>query len=258
MMDYGLQGKTALVTGGSSGLGTAICEELAKEGVNVVLQYRSASKEDKVFRFIEELNEKYSGTSMAVKGDMQSSEDVHFIFDTAVDKYKQLDILVNNAGVWPQAFVKDMEEKDFERTLKINLQSPFILCKRMINHLMDEGRKGKIINIVSQAAFHGSTSGHAHYAASKAGLVTFTVSLAREVAKNGINVNAVAPGIMRTPMVTGGLSDEEINRRYMNRIPIGRVAEPEEVAYAVTYLASNKSDYITGATIDVTGGMLMR
>lgn len=257
-MDFGLQGKTALVTGGSSGLGMAICEELAKEGVNVVLQYRSKSKEESVLRFVEELNQKYSGTSMAVRGDLERSEDVHFIFDKAVENYKKLDILVNNAGIWPQAYVKDMTEKDFERTIKINLQSPFVLCKRMINHLIDDGRKGKIINIVSQAAFHGSTTGHAHYAASKGGLVTFTVSLAREVARNGINVNAVAPGIMRTPMITGGLSDEEINKRYMNRIPLGRIAEPEEVAYAVTYLASNKSDYITGATIDVTGGMLMR
>ncbi len=257
-MDFGLQGKTALVTGGSSGLGMAICEELAKEGVNVVLQYRSKSKEESVLRFVEELNQKYSGTSMAVRGDLERSEDVHFIFDKAVENYKKLDILVNNAGIWPQAYVKDMTEKDFERTIKINLQSPFVLCKRMINHLIDDGRKGKIINIVSQAAFHGSTTGHAHYAASKGGLVTFTVSLAREVARNGINVNAVAPGIMRTPMITGGLSDEEINKRYMNRIPLGRIAEPEEVAYVVTYLASNKSDYITGATIDVTGGMLMR
>lgn len=257
-MDYGLQGKTALVTGGSSGLGTAICEELAKEGANVVLQYRSKSKEAQVAQFIEELNEKYSGTSIAVRGDMENSEDVHFIFDKALEEYKQLDILINNAGIWPQAFVKDMDEKDFERTLKINLQSPFILCKRMVNHLLNDGRKGKIVNIVSQAAFHGSTSGHAHYAASKAGLVTFSISLAREVAKNGINVNMVAPGIMRTPMITGGLSDEEINKRYMNRIPIGRIAEPEEVAYIVAYLASNKSDYITGATIDATGGMLMR
>lgn len=257
-MDFGLQGKTALVTGGSSGLGIAICEELAKEGVNVVLQYRSKSKEESVLRFVEELNQKYSGTSMAVRGDLERSEDVHFIFDKAVENYKKLDILVNNAGIWPQAYVKDMTEEDFERTIKINLQSPFVLCKRMINHLIDDGRKGKIINIVSQAAFHGSTTGHAHYAASKGGLVTFTVSLAREVARNGINVNAVAPGIMRTPMITGGLSDEEINKRYMNRIPLGRIAEPEEVAYAVTYLASNKSDYITGATIDVTGGMLMR
>ncbi|HWQ31064.1 MAG TPA: SDR family oxidoreductase [Negativicutes bacterium] len=126
----------------------------------------------------------------------------------------------------------------------------------MVQHIIARKSPGKIINIVSQAAFHGSTSGHAHYGAAKGGVVTFTVSLAREVAKYGINVVAVAPGMMRTPMNKKELAERE--GEYVKRIPLGRISEPEEVAYTVAFLASDKADYITGATIDVTGGMLMR
>ncbi len=117
-------------------------------------------------------------------------------------------------------------------------------------------QKGKIVNIVSQAAFHGSTTGHAHYAASKAGLVSFSISLAREVAKYGINVNMVAPGMVRTPMTEEALKAKP--DYYNGRIPIGRVAEPEEVAQAAVFLASKCADYYTGITFDATGGMLMR
>ena len=149
-----------------------------------------------------------------------------------------------------------MSLEDFDQTLYMNLEVPFLLSKMMVNHLIENDRKGKIIQIVSQAAFHGSTTGHAHYASSKAGLVTFSKSLAREVAGYGINVNSVAPGMMETPMVKDAL--EKKRDYYNNRIPIGRVATAEEVAYVVAFLASNKADYLTGITIDATGGMLMR
>jgi 3-oxoacyl-[acyl-carrier protein] reductase len=257
-MHLGLKGKNIIVTGGSSGLGMAISEQFAKEGANVIVHYNSKSKREKVIKFIEQLNETYSVNCIAVQANMENSNDVHQLFNVALEYYKHIDILINNAGIWPTSFVKDMEESDFERTLKINLQSPFLLSKKMVNHLLEQERKGKIINIVSQAAFHGSTSGHAHYAASKGGLVAFTISLAREVAEYGINVNAVAPGIMKTPMMTSKLTSEQIEERYINRIPLRRISDPEEVAYSCLFLASEKADYITGATIDVTGGMLMR
>ncbi len=252
-MDLNLSGKVAIVTGGSGGLGKAICETLAKEGTNILMQYRS--KEQEALEFADYLSREYGVKVLGVKADLVESNEVDSIFDKACEGFGDVDILVNNAGVWPQAYVKDMKVEDFERALKVNLEAPFILSKRMVNHLISRNSKGKIINIVSQAAFHGSTTGHAHYAASKGGLVAFTISLAREVAKHGINVNAVAPGIMKTDMILNSVTDEEY---YLKRIPLGRIAEPEEVANTVAFLTSNKADYITGATIDVTGGMLMR
>lgn len=255
-MNLNLKGKVAIVTGGGGGLGKAICKILVQEGANVVLSFRS--NEDEIIAFVDNLNNKYTGRSIAVKGDLVNETDINKLFYTAIQKFNCVDILVNNAAIWTTAYVKDMEVEEFERTLKINLQTPFVLSKMMVNHLINRKSKGKIINIVSQAAFHGSTTGHAHYAASKGGLVSFTISLAREVAKYGINVTAVAPGIIRTKITEKQLSTKEGEEYYVNRIPLERISEPEEVAYTVAFLASNKSDYITGATIDVTGGMLMR
>jgi 3-oxoacyl-[acyl-carrier protein] reductase len=253
-MDLNLRGKTAIVTGGGSGLGAAISGILADEGVNVIVNY--IVDEENVKKFVEALNKKYLSKSTAIYGDISNPADADNTFKKAVEIYGKVDILVNNAGTWPTAFVADMKDEEWEKTVKINLSGTFYFCKRMVNHLTGRKSKGKIINVVSQAAFHGSTSGHAHYAASKGGVVTFTVSLAREVAKYGINVVAVAPGMMRTPMNKDALANRE--NEYLERIPLGRIADPSEVANVVAFLASEKADYITGATIDVTGGMLMR
>ena len=128
----------------------------------------------------------------------------------------------------------------------------------MVKYWLQNKIKGKIVNVTSQAAFHGSTSGHAHYAASKAGLVTFSISLAREVAPDGINVNLVAPGIMRSPMTEEVLKDPKRKDAYLERIPVRRIAETDDVAKAVVFLLSTQADYMTGTTLDLTGGMLMR
>lgn len=253
-MDFNLKGKTAIVTGGNSGLGAAVCEVLAQEGADVVINYLFNPEDAETLA--QKLSEQYNVKAVIAKGDITSAEDIDANIKTALDKTGSFDILVNCAGVWPTHFVKDMDDADWERTVKINLTGPFMFAKRAVNNFIDNNVKGKIINIVSQAAFHGSTSGHAHYAAAKGGLVTFTVSLAREVAKYGINVTAVAPGMMRTPMNKKELEERE--NEYIKRIPLGRISDPQEVAYTVAFLASDKADYITGATIDVTGGMLMR
>ena len=253
-MELNLKGKLAIVTGGASGLGAAISEVLAEEGANVAVNY--IVDQENVFKFVDKLNEKYATESIALYGDITNAQDIDNILKKCVEKYGSIDILINNAGVWPTTFVEDMSDEEWERIVRINLTGPFMFSKRVVNHFIGNKIKGKIVNIVSQAAFHGSTSGHAHYAAAKGGLVTFTVSLAREVAKYGINVTAVAPGMMRTPMNTKELEEREAE--YIKRIPLGRISDPREVAYTVAFLSSDKADYITGATVDVTGGMLMR
>lgn len=253
-MDLELQGKVAVVTGGRKGLGAAICEIFAAEGVNVIVNYRSDEKNVKAF--VEELNKKYSINSLALYGEITNARHIENTITESIKHYGGIDILVNNAGVWPTSYVKDMSDEEWEKTIKVNLTGAFMFSKRIVNHFLNQKKRGKIINIVSQAAFHGSESGHAHYAAAKGGLVNFTVSLAREVAKYGINVTAIAPGMMRTPMSKKALEEHE--QEYIKRIPLGRIADPREMAYTVAFLASNKADYITGATIDVSGGMLMR
>lgn len=255
-MELKLEGKTVLVTGGGSGLGKAICERFAAEQANVIVHYRS--NKTKAEQFVQTLNAKTSGTHTLIYADLEVKEEVHHLFEKAAAIYHSIDILVNNAGIWLTSAVADMDETDFERTLAVNLTAPFILCKKMILHLSAEHKKGKIVNIVSQAAFNGSTSGHAHYAAAKAGLVSFSKSLAREVGEQGINVNCAAPGIVITPMVTKDRTRSELAETYYPRIPLKRLAEPEELADAVLFLSSCKADYITGATLDITGGMLMR
>lgn len=246
-MDYDIKNKVTLVTGAADGCGKAIAEKLGKEGVRVILHDLPCKEEQ-----LKVNAEKIGNGARYVTADLSSVEEIEKMWE----KLGEVDILVNNAGIWPTAYVKEMTPESFKRTLDIDLVAPFLLCKLFVNQCLDTGKKGKIVNMVSQAAFHGSTSGHAHYAAAKAGLVAFTVSLAREVAPNGINVNAVAPGMMRTPMNKTALSERE--ERYLERIPLRRIADPSEVAAVVAFLCSCESDYMTGATLDVTGGMLMR
>jgi 3-oxoacyl-[acyl-carrier protein] reductase len=253
-MELGLEGKTVIVTGGGSGLGAAICEAFCRERANVVMNY--IVDERAAVALARALSEKYRTTCTPAYGDVGRAGDIDRIVTEAEALFDGIDVLVNNAGVWPTALIKDMPDEEWERTVHVNLTGAFMFSKRMVNHLLRKKRRGKIVNIVSQAAFHGSTSGHAHYAAAKAALVNLTVSLAREVAEYGINVNAIAPGIMSTPLMQAAL--ETRTEEYLARIPLKRIASPEEVADVVVFLASRRADYMTGSTVDVTGGMLMR
>ncbi len=245
-MDYGLKDKRVLVTGSAGGMGKSLAKVFDDEGAYVILHGREAERDLLEVALGEMSRGEY------VMADFSDEASVERLWE----QVGSVDILVNNAGIWPTAYVKDMSADAFRRTMEINMIAPFILSRNFLNERLASGKKGKIVNLVSQAAFHGSTSGHAHYAASKAAMVAFTVSMAREAAPYGINVNAVAPGMMRTPMNAAALAERE--EEYLQRIPLRRIADPVEVAYAVAFLAGNKSDYITGATIDATGGMLMR
>ena len=253
-MDLHLQDKVALVTGGSRGLGRAISLGLAAEGVKVAVNY--CRGEDKARATVEEIRERFGSEAIAVRGDVSKFEEVRRMFEETEREIGPLDVLINNAGVWPQAYVKDMTEEHWDSTVDINMKGPFLTCQRAVQGWLAAGRQGRIVNITTQAAFHGATSGHADYAAAKAGLVAFTKSLAREVAGSGIHVNAIAPGLMDTDMARGAI--EKDWERYLKRIPLGRVAEPEEIANMVVFLASDRASYVTGATVDVTGGMIMR
>lgn len=246
-MDYGLAGKVVLVTGAADGCGKAIAKAFIDEGAKVIL-HDLQIKEDMLRKNVEE----FGCNSSYVMADLSSESEILAMWD----EIGEIDCLINNAGIWPTAYVKDMTVESFKKTIDIDLVAPFLLCKLFVNQCLDKNKKGKIVNMVSQAAFHGSTSGHAHYAAAKGGLVTFTVSLAREVAANGINVNAVAPGMMRTPMNKDALAEREDS--YLERIPLKRIADASEVASVVVFLCSNEANYMTGTTLDVTGGMLMR
>jgi 3-oxoacyl-[acyl-carrier protein] reductase len=253
-MDLHLRDKVAIVTGGSRGLGRAISLGLAAEGVRVAVNYlQNAPRAEQA---VAEIGTTYGVEALAVKADVSRKADVSAMFGCVEERFSQIDILVNNAGIWPTAYVKDMTEQEWTRTLAVNLTGPFLTCREAVRRWLKAGRTGRIVNVSTQAAFRGSTTGHAHYAASKAGLVTFTVSLAREVAPHGIHVNAVAPGMMATEMARNALvhSQEE----YLKRIPVGRIADPAEIADVVVFLASDRASYMTGATVDVTGGMLMR
>jgi 3-oxoacyl-[acyl-carrier protein] reductase len=253
-MDLHLADKTALVTGGSHGLGRAICLELAAEGAQVIVNFRRDPA--KAEALVDELRKTYGVEAMAVQADVSREAQVEEMFRRALERFGRLDVLVNNAAVCPTGEVKDMPADEWIETLQVNLTGTFFASRAMVRHLVAAGRSGRIVNVSSQAAFRGSTTGHAPYDASKGGMVSFTVALAREVAQYGICVNAVAPGMMFTEMTAKVLSEHP--EKYKARIPLGRVADTSEVAKVVVFLASDAASYMTGATVDVSGGMLMR
>ncbi len=252
-MDLGLNGKSAVVTGGSRGVGRGICLALAKEGVNVVINYNSSNE---AALDVKKEIEKLGGKAIVVKADLGNPEDCKKLIDEGEKAFGNVDILINNAGVWPKNWVQDIPLEEWNKTIDVNLTSVFLTSQAFVKKNIEKKRPGKILNVTSQAAFNGSTTGHAHYAASKAGVVSLTVSMAREMAKYNININAIALGMVETDMTKDALNKKE--DYYLNRIPIGRVATPKDIANIAIFLVSEPASYITGATIDSTGGMLMR
>jgi 3-oxoacyl-[acyl-carrier protein] reductase len=253
-MDLHLAGKVALVTGGAIGLGKTISLSLAAEGSRVAVNCSAHRQEAEAL--VDEIRRTHKVEAMAVQADVSDEADVQAMFRAIHERFGPLDILINNAAVCPTCDVKDLSLTQWTHTVEVNLTGTFLCSREMVRQLIAAGRPGRIVNVSSQAAFRGSTTGHAPYDATKGGIVSLTVSMAREVARHGIAVNAVAPGMMLTEMTAKTL---EANReKYLSRIPLGRIGNTSEIADAILFLASDRASCMTGATVDVSGGMLMR
>jgi len=238
----------ALVTGGSRGIGRVIAENLAKAGHDVAICYsgnEAAAKETI------EACEKIGVKGFSVKADVSNADDVANMFTTVKENLGPVEILVNNAGITKDGLLIRMSENDFDSVVDINLKGTFLCTKAAIKDMM-KARNGKIINITSIVGVQGNP-GQANYCASKAGIIGFTKSVAREYGSKGINVNAVAPGFIQTAM-TDELP-ENVKEAYKKQIPAGRFGTAEDVANVVEFLASEKASYVTGQVIEVTGGM---
>jgi 3-oxoacyl-[acyl-carrier protein] reductase len=245
-----LDEKIALVTGGSRGIGRAIALRLAQEGAHVLISFRSAAPEaQKVVEAIRAAG-RTSGSYQSDAGSFQGSKEV---VEAIVKEFKRLDILVNNAGITRDTLLLRMSEKDWDDVIATNLKSVFNFSKAALHPMMGQ-RSGKIVNVTSIAGITGN-AGQTNYAASKAGMIGFTKSLAKEVGSRNIQVNAVAPGFVETEM-TAALTEAQ-RQKLAELIPLKRTAKPEEVAGVVSFLASSASDYMTGQVICVDGGMVM-
>jgi len=243
-MDLKLKDKLALVTGGSHGLGRSICLGLAAEGAKVGVNYHR--NPEKAGSVVKEICAK-GGQAVAVPGDIAVEADVAGMFD----QLGVVDVLVNNAAVCPVAPITELSEADWNRTFQVNMTGTFLCCREFARRRSG----GRIVNISSQAAFRGSQSGKASYDASKGAIIAFTVSLARELAPKNICVNCVAPGFMYTEMLAPYI---DANReKFESRVPLHRIAALEEITNVVVFLASECSSYMTGATVDVSGGLAM-
>jgi 3-oxoacyl-[acyl-carrier protein] reductase len=254
-MDLGLKGKTAIVTGGSTGIGAGICEALAQEGVNVAINWIVGGDEAKAFAA--DLSARYAVDCRDFYADASKAEDLDAMVQAVIAAYGRIDILVNNAGIWPTEQILDMSDANWKKVMDINLNGPFMLCRRVAKHMVDAGIAGSIVNLSSKSGLMYNTAGHAHYASAKAGINMLTKTLARELLPYGIRTNAIAPGMVRTPINEDKWSDPELKKSYEARIPSGRFALPIEIGYAVAFLASEKSFNIMGTVVDVTGGMLI-
>ncbi|NUQ30687.1 MAG: 3-oxoacyl-[acyl-carrier-protein] reductase [Acidobacteriaceae bacterium] len=244
-----LQGRIALVTGASQGIGRACALELARHGATVALAARQIDKLEAVAAEIREAG----GTAEAFALDISSEESIKAAAKAIIAKLGKVEILVNNAGITRDTLVLRMKRDDWDAVLSTNLTGSFLLTQALISPMM-KNRWGRIINITSVVGEIGQ-AGQVNYAASKAGMVGMTKALAREFASRNITVNAVAPGFVETAM-THVLSDEQ-KAFFGTQIPLGRPGTDKEVGYAVAFLASEEAGYITGHTLDVNGGMYM-
>ena len=246
-----LSEKVAIVTGAARGMGYAVAKRLAAAGASVVINDINAEAATQSASELEALGH----AALAVPGDVTSGKDVGRLMASATDRYGEVHILVNNAGILRPTPVIDIDEDEWDLVVNVNLKGTY-LCSRAVLPGMQKTGWGRIVNFSSTAGKNVSTVGGAHYTAAKAGILGFTRHLAKEVARHGITVNAVCPGLIDTEMVRSTISADRA-QAYADSFPIRRLGEPFEVAELVAFLVSDRAAYITGASLDINGGDLM-
>lgn len=244
--------KTALITGGGRGIGLAIAKKLSQAGCFVYLNYPFEGAKEEALEGLEEIK-KTGGQGQVIMADVRSYEEVKEMMETIFESQGRLDVLVNNAGITKDQLMLKMTEKEFDDVIDVNLKGTFNCVKHATRKMLKQ-REGKIVNIVSVIGLVGNT-GQSNYAASKAGIIGMTKSWAREFAKRGIQVNAVAPGFIQSQM-TNALADR-VKEEIIGNIPLNKLGKTDDVAKAVAFLASDDADYITGQVLAVDGGMTM-
>lgn len=244
-----LAGRVAIVTGGSRGIGESIVRLLVAKGAVAVISDIEVSAADSL---AEEIRES-GGKAMAIQTDVQSLKSCEAMVQATLDHFGKVDILVNNAGITRDSLLMRMSEEDWDRVISVNLKGVFN-CTKAVTRPMLRARYGRIVNIASVVGVTGN-AGQGNYAASKAGVIGFSKSMARELASRNINVNAVAPGFIKTKM-TESLPEKAVER-LVSQIPLNALGEPRDVAEAVLFLCSDRARYITGQVINVDGGMVM-
>ena len=246
-----LEGKVAIVTGGSRGIGRAIAEDLAKNGAKVVVNYNSnADAANEAVAAIEALGSE----AIAVQADVSDFEQAQALSKATTEKFGQIDILVNNAGTTKDTLLMMMKEAQWDDVMNINLKSAFNMSKAVARPMVRRKKGGRIINISSVSGIIG-LPGQSNYSASKAGMIGFSKALAKELGVRAITVNCIAPGFIPTDLTS--VLEEDRVKWIQENTPLGRMGKPEEIAYAVTFLASDQAAFITGETLRVDGGIAM-